>query len=131
MKASHMVSPALEFYDLDGVRRVSLDVEYPGSPGLSFFSEEGTQEIALGQTLSRAWGLYIGKPHVAGKEVVDFASLEVGPSGSELSILDDEGFETRIGAIDLVTPRTGETHKTSAASVVLFDKDKKVLWKAP
>ena len=26
---------------------------------------------------------------------------------------------------------TGETHKTSAASVVLFDKDKKVLWKTP
>ena len=25
----------------------------------------------------------------------------------------------------------GETHKTSAASVVMFDKDKKVRWKAP
>jgi hypothetical protein len=31
----------------------------------------------------------------------------------------------------MVTPRTGETHKTSAASLVLFDKDKNVIWKAP
>ena len=39
--------------------------------------------------------------------------------------------KTVIGSIDLETPRTGETHKTSAASVVLFDKDKQVVWQAP
>lgn len=53
-------------------------------------------------------------------------------SGSpSLELLDKEGFITAIGGTDLKTPATGETHKTSAASVVLFDKDKKVLWKAP
>ncbi len=41
-----------------------------------------------------------------------------------------EGFQTVLGGTDLETPRTGETHKTSAASVVLFDKDKIVLWQA-
>ncbi len=40
-------------------------------------------------------------------------------------------FQTIIGNIDLVTPHTGETSRTSAASVVLFDKDTDVLWKAP
>jgi len=48
-----------------------------------------------------------------------------------LSISDSKGFETIIGSTDLVTPSTGETHKTSAASVVLFDKDKNVIWQAP
>ena len=48
-----------------------------------------------------------------------------------LTIVDEEGFETTIGTSDLISTGTGETHKTSAASVVMFDKDKKVIWKAP
>ena len=51
--------------------------------------------------------------------------------GSAVILTDKEGSATTIGTEDLTSPRTGETHKTSAASVVLFDKDKKVLWKAP
>lgn len=58
-------------------------------------------------------------------------SLIMDEDGPKLSLLDREGFMTTIGKTDLVTPRTGETSKTSAASVVLFDKDKKVLWTAP
>ena len=48
-----------------------------------------------------------------------------------LYIVDDQGFSASVGVQGLVTPRTGETHKTSAASIVLFDKNKNVLWKAP
>ena len=55
------------------------------------------------------------------------ASLHDG----SLEVSDKEGFQTKIGTTDLVTPRTGETHKTSAASMILFDKDRKVLWQAP
>lgn len=51
--------------------------------------------------------------------------------GTTLKLSDEEGFSTTIGTTDLVTTATGETHKTSAASVVLFDKDKKLLWRAP
>jgi hypothetical protein len=59
-----------------------------------------------------------------------FASINVldGPS---LSLTDKEGFQAVLGVSSLVTPRTGETHQTSAASLVLFDKDKSVLWSAP
>ena len=53
-------------------------------------------------------------------------------SGGPVLVLDDaSGFATEIGVTDLVTPATGETHETSAASVVLLGKDKKVLWSAP
>ncbi|HEY2646321.1 MAG TPA: hypothetical protein VGI34_05085 [Candidatus Acidoferrales bacterium] len=45
--------------------------------------------------------------------------------------LDAEGFEEILGTANLVTPQTGETHRVSAASLVLFDKDKNVIWKAP
>jgi hypothetical protein len=49
-----------------------------------------------------------------------------------LDVSDDEGFEAALGTQSgLVTTRTGETHKTSAASLLLFDKNKNVIWKAP
>ena len=61
------------------------------------------------------------------------ARIQAGTLLSEtsLQVSDKEGFQATFGTTDLVTPRTGETHKTSAASVVLFDKDGTVLWKAP
>ena len=50
---------------------------------------------------------------------------------TNLELHDRQGFIAIIGNAALATPRTGETRKTSAASVILFDKDEKVLWKAP
>jgi hypothetical protein len=44
---------------------------------------------------------------------------------------DEQGFSATLGVANLQTPRTGETQKRSAASLVLFDKDKNVIWKAP
>ena len=52
-------------------------------------------------------------------------------SGPTITIEDKQGFQTVIGVTDLETPKTGETRKTSAASVIVFDKDKTVIWKAP
>jgi hypothetical protein len=48
-----------------------------------------------------------------------------------VAVKDSQGFQATLGTQELVTPRTGETHKTSAASLVLFDKDQNVIWKAP
>ena len=43
----------------------------------------------------------------------------------------EEGFETTLGRTALITPRTGESQMTSAASLVMFNKGKNVIWKAP
>jgi hypothetical protein len=52
-------------------------------------------------------------------------------SSDHVMVSDGQGFFSTLGTADLVTPKTGETHKTSAASLALFDKDKNVIWKAP
>ncbi|MBI1955436.1 MAG: hypothetical protein HYS38_03485 [Acidobacteria bacterium] len=57
--------------------------------------------------------------------------VSAAPEGPTVELKDSGGFKTTIGTADLETIQTGETHKTSAASVVLFDKDGKVIWKAP
>jgi hypothetical protein len=48
-----------------------------------------------------------------------------------LNLQDQDGFLATLGVTNIVTPRTGQTQKTSAASLVLFDKNKNVIWKAP
>jgi hypothetical protein len=56
--------------------------------------------------------------------------LFLEPGHLELS--DDAGFKSSLGETkNLVTVRTGESHQTSAASLLLFDKDTNVIWKAP
>ena len=51
--------------------------------------------------------------------------------GNSLAINDTEGFSAQLGQTQLVTTSTGEKHTTSAASIVLFGKEHKVIWSAP
>jgi len=51
--------------------------------------------------------------------------------GNSLQLADRDGFATHIGQTPLITTNTGEKHTTSAASVVLFGKEGKVIWSAP
>jgi len=48
-----------------------------------------------------------------------------------VGLFDEQGFEATLGRRALATPRTGETQMRSAASLVMFDKNKNVIWKAP
>jgi len=53
-------------------------------------------------------------------------------AGSLLVLHDSDGFEAMIGNNPALTSSiTGERTATSAASVVLSDKDRKVIWRAP
>jgi hypothetical protein len=61
----------------------------------------------------------------------DDGVVATGVAATKVYVEDADGFAATLGVTDLVTPRTGETHKTSAASLVLFNKDKNVIWKAP
>ena len=63
-----------------------------------------------------------------GKGGAVFASAKDGPS---LALEDGKGFSAVLGTTKLETPANGVAHHTSAASVILLDKDKKVIWRAP
>lgn len=52
-------------------------------------------------------------------------------SGPTIELSDKQGFETVIGSTNLETKKTGESRKTSAASIVIFNKAGTVIWKAP
>jgi hypothetical protein len=52
-------------------------------------------------------------------------------SAYSVGLFDEQGYQATFGRSALVTPRTGETQMRSAASLVMFDKNKNVIWKAP
>lgn len=116
--------PRLDLYDENGKARAGLTVTSDG-PGLGLFDANGKARVGL-SAFSDGPGLALfdanGKPRVG---LVAFSD------GPVLDLSDANGFTADIGVTDLVTPVTGETHKTSAASIVLFGKDKKLLWSAP
>ena len=71
-------------------------------------------------------GLWLESPGKKGS-----VKLRASNEGISLTLKDSNGFSSVIGMTPLVTPTTGETHKTSAASLVMFDKDGNAIWRAP
>lgn len=63
----------------------------------------------------------------------DSAYAFVNSNPPTIEVQDSKGFMMDLGTADLATVRTGETSRTSAASIVMFRNDKKgqVIWRAP
>ena len=59
------------------------------------------------------------------------AVLKSGSDGPSLTLSDTKGFRSVVGSVSFSLPSTGETSKTSAASIALFDKDGRSIWIAP
>jgi hypothetical protein len=114
------VVPYFDLLDAAGKTRALLQVLHE-VPGLWFYDPAGKLRVALGVTPEGPGLKLYG---AAGKGGVDI-------NQNSLSVTDVQGFESVVGVTGLETPATGETHTTSAASVTLFGKDRKVIWHAP
>jgi len=58
------------------------------------------------------------------------ARMAVAPEGTSLEMSDADGFTTSIGD-GMQASKGKQPKKTTAASVTLYGKDRKVLWSAP
>ena len=138
--------PTLRFFDESGNVASLLS-----GKGISFFSanaarvkiegEDRTVEVASA-TLHGS-GLWFDDAE--GKTIVSLGSTKVGepptpslrlsgPQSSDrpnVELIDAGGFVSILGKARLNTIRTGEASTTSAASLVMFGKDGKVIWRAP
>lgn len=123
----HQNGPAIVLFDAQNGPRISLgtseddaDIEV-NSPKLT-----ASSQMWAGSPGKRGSGLGVTGP--AGVFRVNLDGLAV--DGPQVSIEDNEGYSTEMGRSDLVT-QTGRKEKTPAASVILFSKDKKIMWSAP
>jgi len=71
------------------------------------------------------------KLYLGNKQDVHMAELRVVKGEPWLDLIDGSGFRTIVGSTDLVTTRTGESHKTSAASLLMLNPHGNVIWRAP
>jgi hypothetical protein len=102
--------------------------------GLYFDDKDGTSAISLG-------GFNSGAPSTAQRALSFFdakgmerASIYVSPAGApSIELSDSAGYSMDLGSTSTITPITGATQQTSAASIVMFGSGKEhhVVWQAP
>ena len=78
-------------------------------------------------------GVDTGNPDIsmAGAEGSGEARITFGDDGPTMKLEDAKGSSAILGATKLEKPAKRAVHPPSAASLILLDKDKKVIWQTP
>lgn len=125
--------PFIRLYDAKGVQRlmmeVSSDTSEVGGPSVWLLDAKGELRALMGLSPDGLSSLnFFADRGRAG------ARIEVLPTGApDITLRDPQGFEMHLGHTETVTPKTGQTQQTSAASIVMFGNDEKhhIIWQAP
>ncbi|NIM07408.1 MAG: hypothetical protein GTO55_11820 [Armatimonadetes bacterium] len=126
---SHDAHPSLELCDEKGKSRAGLMVSNDGRPGLVLYDVKG-EEIAAGLIATREGDALLIIRDRKGK---NRASLGMGQHGANLMLEDADGkIRALLGALHPdVFPEAVLLGKQAESSLVLFDREGEVLWKAP
>jgi hypothetical protein len=119
-------TPSLKFRDESGSALVTLALnsDAPGGPLLLLSDPQHHASVAL-SVLEHAGPQF----SLTGERADIQLHMGVAPDGTTLELSDKNGFTTSIG--NGVVPKNGQAKTTSAASIVLFGKQRKVLWSVP
>ena len=110
----------------NGKARAVLSVLADGTSSLSFGDQNGKSRFALGV-------LADGAPQLAlldqnGKERL---LMSVGTSGPSVVLRDENQDRAVLGHTELEATATGTVEQRAASSLVLFDRNGKVIWRVP
>lgn len=117
--------PGLTLYDESGNERAAIQTEKSG-PTLKLSDLDG--KAGFNVWVAPGAGPDLSMYDASGQLRVDLVAPRGGPS---LMLEDENGYSAIFGSTDLITPSTGRKEMTSAASLTLFGKGKKVMWSAP
>jgi hypothetical protein len=135
--------------DSNGKIRAELSMAATG-PAFKLFGESGTPLMTLSLNDSSPQGpmmLFSDPQHHAGVSLSVLegmgsqlslvgarpdiqARMEVAPEGTSLELSDADGFTTSIGN-GMQASKGKQPKRTTAASVTLYGKDRKLLWSTP
>jgi hypothetical protein len=107
-----------------GESKVTL-ISLADGPHLLMFDARGKFRSELGATVKGPY-LFL---HDDNERVR--AALAVEGDAPKLQVSDSEGYTAVLGTNALITTKTNEVQKTSAASLLLYGKQKEVIWRAP
>jgi hypothetical protein len=119
----------LTMADADGKRRVSLFVQADGTPDLDLLDKEEDARAGLVVVDDRPFLVMTDKER---RVTVHLGYPIAGGGGPALSLWDQEAqVRAVLGSIELMNTKTGATERTAESSLVLFDRENKVIFKAP
>lgn len=119
--------PSLKLRDQSGAALVSISLN-DGQPGGPFVLLSDAQHHAsINMSVLEAGGSQLA---LIGERPDIQMRLGVTSSGTTFEATDKDGFGTTIGNT-VQTAKNGKIKNTSAASVVVFDKERKTLWSTP
>jgi hypothetical protein len=104
------------------------------TPTLALYGEKQEAKAWLNDQVvgfNSSQGDYVNAMLGMGLLVLTSGDSTVTVQPPTIRMSDAKGFAAVLGETELQTTPTGETQKTSAASLILFDKNKGVIWKAP
>jgi hypothetical protein len=117
-------APALILYDPNGKSTAEMGTDEKIGPYLVLSEAENKAHFIV--YVEPIWGPKLGFQDASGKSQVDFFTR-----GPTLKLVDENGYSAVLGVDDLFLKHKGEKRTTSAASLLLFDKEGKVIWSAP
>lgn len=119
--------PSLQLRDTSGTALVTLALNdaAPGGPYLLLADPQHQATLSMS-----ALGGAGSQLTLTGARPDIQAHLGVAPDGTSLVLSDQNGFSANIGD-GIETAKNGQIKKTSAGSIALFNKDRKLLWSAP
>jgi hypothetical protein len=119
--------PSLKFRDQGGSALVTLSLldSAPGGPLLLL--SDGQHHSSLSMSVASGQGSQLS---LIGERADIQAHIGVAPDGTTLELTDKDGFTTSIGN-GVKAAKNGQAKTTTAGSITLFGKDRKVLWSAP
>ena len=119
--------PSLKFRDQGGAALVTLSLldSAPGGPLLLL--SDGQHRASLSMSVASGQGSQLS---LMGERADIQAHIGVTPDGTEMELTDKDGFTASIGN-GVKAAKNGQVKNTSAGSITLFGKDRKVLWSAP
>jgi hypothetical protein len=118
----------LGFYDQGKKSRIVLSVEDDGASSISLFGKDGKGSVLLSANSTGASALRLVDTHWKTR-----ATLATWPDGSPfLQLMDREGKDRALLRYTEVTARgTGELVKQQGPSLLFFNQEEAVVWKAP
>jgi hypothetical protein len=118
--------PSLKLKDTAGTALVTIALNDAAPGGPFLLLSDPAHKAALSMSVLGGAGSQVT---LTGERPDIQAHIGVAPDGSSLILSDADGFSTNIGSG--IQAKGNQVKKTSAGSIALFNKDRKVLWSAP
>jgi hypothetical protein len=119
--------PSLKFRDQAGMALVTLSLNDSAPGGPFLLLSDPQHHAGLSMSVLEGAGSQLS---LTGERADVQAHIAVTPEGTSLALSDQEGFTANLGS-GMQPSKNGQVKKTTAASITLLNKDRKLLWSAP